>query len=51
MLGSTLYLAGFDENGEMASPEPCLICSRLIKNAGIKEIVVRTENGIERREV
>lgn len=51
MLGSTLYLAGFDENGEMASPEPCLICSRLIKNAGISEIVVRTENGIERRKV
>ncbi|MCR5809574.1 MAG: cytidine deaminase [Clostridiales bacterium] len=51
MLGATLYLAGFDENGEMASPAPCLICSRLIKNAGIKEIVVRTENGAERKNV
>lgn len=51
MLGATLYLAGFDDSGELASPAPCLICSRLIKNAGIKEIVVRTENGVERREV
>ena len=51
MLGATLYLAGFDENGEMARPAPCLICSRLIKNAGISEIVVRTENGIERKKV
>jgi dCMP deaminase len=51
MLGATLYLAGFDGEGEMASPAPCLICSRLIKNAGIKDIVVRTENGIERRNV
>ena len=51
MLGSTLYLAGFDEGGEMASPAPCVICSRLIKNAGIAEIVVRTENGIERKKV
>ncbi len=51
MLGSVLYLAGFDANGEMANPAPCVICSRLIKNAGIKEIVVRTENGVERKSV
>lgn len=51
MLGSTLYLAGFDPNGEMANPAPCVICSRLIKNAGIKDIVVRTETGVERKSV
>lgn len=51
MLGSTLYLAGFDQNGEMANPAPCVICSRLIKNAGIKDVVVRTETGIERKPV
>ena len=51
MLGATLYHAGFDENGEMASPAPSLICSRQIKNAGIAEVVVRTETGIERKKV
>ena len=34
-IGSVLYLAGFDANGELASPMPCAICSRFIKNAGI----------------
>ncbi len=48
MLGSTLYLAGFDSNGALARPAPCMICSRLIRNAGITTMVVRTENGIER---
>ncbi|MBR5878472.1 MAG: dCMP deaminase family protein [Akkermansia sp.] len=38
MIGSTLYLAGF-EAGEPIKPEPCLICRRLIQNAGIKEVV------------
>lgn len=41
MLGSTLYLAGF-ENGELLeNPEPCLICSKLIKNAGIEKVINR----------
>ncbi|MCI7481507.1 MAG: cytidine deaminase, partial [Clostridium sp.] len=45
MLGSVLYLAGFDSNGELAAPSPCVICSRLIKNAGIAEVVSRGSNG------
>ena len=49
MLGSTLYLAGFDMNGEIASPRPCIICGRLIKNASIVEVVSRDSDGnIER---
>ena len=52
MLGSTLYLAGFDMNGEIASPRPCIICGRLIKNAGIVEVVSRDSDGnIERYRV
>lgn len=39
MLGSSLYLYGFEENTPMAAPTPCLICSRLIKNAGIEKVV------------
>lgn len=44
MLDSTLYLAGFDADGELINPAPCEICRRLIKNAGIKEVVVHGEN-------
>jgi dCMP deaminase len=38
MLGSTLYLAGF-ENGQEIAAEPCPICNRIIKNAGIENVV------------
>jgi dCMP deaminase len=38
MLGATLYLAGF-ENGEEILATPCPVCDRLIKNAGIKEVI------------
>ena len=51
-IGSVLYLAGFDANGELASSMPCAICSRFIKNAGIIEIVSRGADGkIERHKV
>ena len=38
MLGSTMYLAGL-ENGNPIPAEPCLICRRLIQNAGIAEVI------------
>lgn len=38
MLGGTLYLAGF-ENGQVITAEPCPICARMIKNAGIEEVI------------
>lgn len=38
MVGSTLYLAGFD-GIESINAIPCTICRRLIKNAGIKRVV------------
>lgn len=38
MLGGTLYLYG-EENGQGIVVEPCPICMRLIKNAGIKEVI------------
>ena len=38
MLGSTLYLYG-EENGHEIIAEPCPICARMIKNAGIKNII------------
>ncbi|MDO4572379.1 MAG: dCMP deaminase family protein [Clostridia bacterium] len=40
MLGSTLYLAGFEGLGNpIQNPLPCMICSRLIKNAGIEKVI------------
>ena len=46
MLGSTLYLAGYitSTGEENLNVEPCEICLRLIKNAGIDKVV--TSNGI-----
>lgn len=38
MLGSTLYLFGCENGEPLPAPEPCLICSRLIKNAGILRV-------------
>ena len=38
MIGSTMYLVGM-EDGKPIPAEPCLICARLIKNAGIVEVV------------
>ena len=39
MLGATLYLYGFEDGQPLPAPEPCLICTRLIKNAGIIMVV------------
>ena len=42
MLGSTLYLYGFEGfDHPMEDPVPCMICSRLIKNAGIAKVMNR----------
>ena len=40
-LGATLYLSGVEmPSGEpIAKPEPCLLCRRVIINAGIKRVV------------
>lgn len=39
MIDSTLYLAGFD-GSKVIKAEPCKVCSRLIKNSGIKLIII-----------
>ena len=41
MIGGTLYLAGFEGLYRIEDPKPCLICSRMIKNAGITRVVTR----------
>lgn len=46
MIGATLYLVGIDaKTGEVLSKaEPCLLCRRMIINAGIREVVGRSGN-------
>ena len=40
MLGSTLYLAGFENGEKMTSGvKPCVICERMIQNAGILRVI------------
>jgi dCMP deaminase len=47
MKDATIYIAGFEENGEYADAKPCLLCRRMIQNAMIKEIVyLRKDGGI-----
>ena len=53
MIGSTLYLAGFEADGTpILDARPCLMCQRLILNAGISSVVTRNNHGsINRMEV
>ena len=40
MLGSTIYLSGFEGfDHPIENPTPCVMCTRLIKNAGIDKVI------------
>ena len=40
MIGATIYIVGKEAStGEYANPAPCLICRRMIRNAGIVRCV------------
>ena len=42
LIGSTLYLAGVDTTNEyVKNPDCCVLCKRLIKNAGIEKVIIR----------
>ncbi len=44
--GCTLYLAGYDvETKDLTRIWPCFLCSKMIVNSGIKNVLMRT--GIE----
>ena len=41
-LGATLYLSGVDaKTGDISGVEPCLLCAKMIINAGLTRIVVQ----------
>ena len=47
-LGATLYIAGREvRNGSWATPMPCIMCRRKIKNAGITRVVGLFSDGIK----
>lgn len=39
MIGATLYLTGIDMEGNRIVANPCDMCKRFIRNAGIKEVI------------
>ena len=40
MIGATIYIVGIEaKDGSYANPAPCLMCRRLIKNAGIVKCI------------
>lgn len=44
MIGAILYLVGKETDGNyVKGTEPCLICNRLIINAGIEKVIARTD--------
>jgi dCMP deaminase len=45
-LGATLYLSGtHTKTGRLSGYEPCLMCTKMIINAGIERIVVHKSDG------
>ncbi|NLI28811.1 MAG: cytidine deaminase [Nitrospiraceae bacterium] len=45
MKDATIYIAGFEENGDTAEGRPCLLCSRMILNAQLKQVVYLKKDG------
>ena len=42
LMGADMYLVGFEYDGqELEDVKPCLICERMIKNAGIRQIITK----------
>ena len=46
MLGATLYLAGFENGKKLLNAKPCVICERMIKNAGISKVIALDKTGV-----
>jgi dCMP deaminase len=45
MKDAAIYIAGFEEDGTSADGKPCLLCSRMIRNAGLSEVVYLSKDG------
>lgn len=45
MRAASIYVAGFNSDGSLATGAPCLLCRRMIRNALIDRIVYLNEKG------
>lgn len=45
ILGGLLYIAGFDNHGNLVEALPCDRCKRVVINAGIKKVIIRKSDG------
>lgn len=45
MKEATIYIAGFNQDGTIASGQPCLLCRRMIRNARLARVVYYTADG------
>lgn len=45
MVGSTLFLAGTDSGGNAIDSRPCLLCTKMIINAGIHSVICLNKDG------
>lgn len=45
MKEAIIYISGFEEDGSYAEGKPCLLCSRMIKNAMISKVVYISKDG------
>jgi dCMP deaminase len=49
--GATLYIAGRDAHtNEILAAHPCIMCARMVMNAGVKEVVIRGPDGLLRHD-
>jgi len=44
--GAVIYVARVNKNGEDRDSKPCIKCSGLIKNAGIKKVIYTSEKEV-----
>jgi len=52
MIGATMYIAGYEvETGDLVDCNPCMICEKLIKNAGIEKLIILDNEGYNIRHV
>lgn len=47
-IGGTLYLVGKENDGSYTEADCCMMCKRVIINAGIEKVVIRMKNGSHR---
>ena len=45
MKGATIYIAGVNADGRLASGKPCLLCRRMIRNAMLSKVVYYETDG------